>query len=422
MLLLTSLGFYVLCIGLGLLLRISFVQPLPWLAFGNALHAHSHTLYFGWLGLAVTVLAYQAVGASRRSVLCAGIALTLVSAGSFVAFLHGGYSAPGIAVSTLALVVWAAIIRGFFKAARGQQALHLAFLRWGFLYIGLASLGAVMRTVLLAAKVSDPLLARLSVFAFLHCFGWFFALSAMGLLLRHLDQRGRLREDDKKWLRRTLPVIGVFAWTGFPLAVPGGAEGLLGLFSSIGAGVMVLACLPWVRAIWRGARPGAGNTSAASQDPTLGLALRMAAVWLALKLAMEVGGSLGLSSMAASLRQPVILYLHVELVGFVTLALLVPVAAALRRTLPAWALWAHTLGLAVMAAGLGLTSLLLLGLIGPVAALRPLEVLVPWAMHLSALGGAGIVAASFGFLLPARVRVTSPAGDGAGLVVTYPRS
>ncbi|NMO23650.1 hypothetical protein, partial [Pyxidicoccus fallax] len=45
-----SLAFYVLAIGLGLLLRVSFLQPLPWLHFGHALHAHSHTLYFGWAG------------------------------------------------------------------------------------------------------------------------------------------------------------------------------------------------------------------------------------------------------------------------------------------------------------------------------------------------------------------------------------
>ena len=396
-LLLTSLGFYALCTTLGLLLRYAFLQPLSWLEFGNALHAHSHTLYFGWLGLAVTVLAYRAVGASRRAIHLAGGALTVISVGSFVAFLHSGYSAPGIAVSTAALVVWAAIIRGFFKASSGQRGLHLSFLRWGFAYIGLASLGAVARTVLLAAKIDDPLLARLTVFAFLHCFSWFFALSSIGLLVHHLEGRNLLHEDDARWLQRTLPFIGVLAWTGFPLAVPGGAEGLLGLFSSLGALVMVVACLPWVRALWRASRRSAQSTPG---DAPLRLALRMTCVWLAFKLAMEVGGALGLSSMAAAVRQPVILYLHVELVGFVTLALLVPVCAALRRPLSVTALWLHTGGLAVMVAGLGLASLALLGVTAAHPVLEPLNAVVPWAMHLAALGGAGIVAAALLFLFP----------------------
>ena len=61
-----SLALYVLATSLGLLLRVSFIQPLPWLHFGHALHAHSHTLYFGWAGLGLLTLAYEQVGATGR--------------------------------------------------------------------------------------------------------------------------------------------------------------------------------------------------------------------------------------------------------------------------------------------------------------------------------------------------------------------
>jgi len=61
-----SLALYVLATSLGLLLRVSFIQPLPWLHFGHALHAHSHTLYFGWAGLGLLTLAYEQVGATWR--------------------------------------------------------------------------------------------------------------------------------------------------------------------------------------------------------------------------------------------------------------------------------------------------------------------------------------------------------------------
>ncbi|HZI14575.1 MAG TPA: hypothetical protein VE153_29680, partial [Myxococcus sp.] len=174
-----ALGFYVLATGLGLLLRTSFLQPMPWLRFGNALHAHSHTLYFGWAGLGLLALAYEQVGARGRGPGRVLAALAITSALTFVAFLHGGYSAPGIAVSTLALGVWAAAVAVWWKKARGASGLEVSFLRAGMLYVLVALAGAVARVVLLATKWGTPFHAQLSVFVFLHGFAWFFLFSTL---------------------------------------------------------------------------------------------------------------------------------------------------------------------------------------------------------------------------------------------------
>ena len=379
-----ALGFYVASVLVGLALRVEFVRPLGLFDFGNALHAHSHTLYFGWLGLGIVTLAFRAVGASAKATLWAGASLSVVTAAGFVSFLEGGYSVPSIVLSTLTLFVWGGIAVAFFRAARGQKGVWLSFIRTGFAYIALAALGASGRVVLLATGANAPLEGKLAVFAFLHCFGWFFAFSTVGLLLRHLESLGV--KLDTTWLKRALPLLAATAWLGFPLGVPGGAEGLLGVAARVGVVVAAAACLTWVVALASAARQLRGPVRAA---------VWLCAGWLGLKLLMEGVGATGLVPHAAALRHPVILYLHVELVGFITTALFIPLLSMLRRPFGA-GLWLHTGGLAVMAFGLALLSGAMMGI--PLLS----ATFVP-ALWLSAIGGAGIVAAGVLYLLPVRL-------------------
>src|SRR5690554_4229815 len=63
-----SLGIYVLATSLGVLMRFSYLTPMPWLPFAHAIHAHSHTLYFGWVGLALLALAFRLVDDEGKAV------------------------------------------------------------------------------------------------------------------------------------------------------------------------------------------------------------------------------------------------------------------------------------------------------------------------------------------------------------------
>lgn len=63
-----SVGFYVLALALGLVLRVFFVAPFGGLVFQNAVHAHSHTLYFGWGALGILALAFDRLRASGKGV------------------------------------------------------------------------------------------------------------------------------------------------------------------------------------------------------------------------------------------------------------------------------------------------------------------------------------------------------------------
>jgi hypothetical protein len=396
-----ALGFYVLATGLGLLLRTSFLQPMPWLRFGNALHAHSHTLYFGWAGLGLLALAYEQVGARGRGPGRVLAALAITSALTFVAFLHGGYSAPGIAVSTLALGVWAAAVAVWWKKARGASGLEVSFLRAGMLYVLVALAGAVARVVLLATKWGTPFHAQLSVFVFLHGFAWFFLFSTLGLLLAHARARG-VRVEERS-LRASLWVLACTAWLGSPLGVAGGDTGLLGMLARTAALVGAAAGVVWVRALWRMARGLLGAEA---------VAWRCLAGWYALKVMMEAAGALGLATWAARARQPTLLYLHVLLVGFVSLGLLVPLLKRLGRPLSR-GLLLHNTGLLGMAGGLALLG----------AGTGGLAWAAPWLAHgypLAAMGAVSIVLAGLLWLVPGvpaflRVHRSPPAGARASL-------
>ncbi|MCP3142057.1 hypothetical protein [Pyxidicoccus xibeiensis] len=374
-----ALGFYLLATALGLLLRVAFVQRVAGLDFSHALHAHSHTLYFGWVGLAVFVLAFERVGARGRAVSAVLWSIAAISLASFLSFLEGGYSRASIIISSVALGVWLAAAALWWRRARGRQGVDVAFLRVGVVYLVLAVAAALARVGLMVAKVGGPQGGRLAVFAFLHCFAGFFLFCLMGLLVAEAPRLGA-RFDEAR-LRRQLCVMAPLAWLTFPLGVEGGASGGLGLVARAAALVLLYPGALWAWNLWRAAE-GAGRTVRGG--------LRWLAVWFVLKLGMEGAGALGLAAWAVRARHPTILFLHVVLLGVITGGLLLLVLPRLGRSLSP-ALTLHHLGLAGMSTGLALTSLAGLGL---PALVRP-------GLLLAAAGGGGIVLACLGFTLGA---------------------
>ncbi len=398
----TALGYYLLATGLGLLLRAAFVTPLlSWLPFGKALHAHSHTLYFGWVGLAVFALAFDRLGPLGRAERWALGLIHAISLASFVAFLHGGYARPAIIVSALSLGVWLYAAGLLARRLRGKEGVGFAYLRVGLVYLALAVVGALSRVGLLVAGVKDARLGQLTVFAFLHCFAWFFVFGVIGLLVLHAPALGV--HFGERPLRRQLKWMGALAWLTFPLGVVGGSEGALGWVARAAALGLVYPGLLWVRTLLQAARPAERPVRAA---------LQWVALWFLLKVLMEGAGGLGLAELATRLRHPAILFLHVLLLGVVSGGLLLPLLLQMgRRPLPRLGLHLHHGGLAVMSAGLGLSAA------APAGWLPGGTLLLRAGLLLAAAGGAGTVLAGGSFALAAwgrGKRVAQVEGESRG--------
>jgi hypothetical protein len=371
-----ALGFYALAICLGVVLRVAFVHPLPWLHFGHALHAHSHTLYFGWAGLAVFALAFRHIGARDRLVQAVLVAIVVLAGATFVAFLSGGYATPGLVVSGLSLPIWITAALVFWRRARGDRRIETTYLRVGVVYLLASFLGAGARVAFLVTGVDDPLLPQLAVFGFLHLFACFFQLAVTGLVAGVAQRAGA--PLDPVLLRRQLLIYAPLAWLTFPLGVAGGGEGMLGLVARAAALGLIV---PGLMLVWN--LLGAARRAHAP----LAAGLRGMAAWVTLQVVLEGAGAL-VGTDVVAFRTPVVLFLHVALVGVVTTGLALALFAGRAR------LVAHHVGLAVMVVGLGLSSAPAVGL--PAAWLGP-------GQWLSLAGGAIIAAAGLAWLVRATV-------------------
>lgn len=340
-----SLGIYVLAMMLGLLMRLAFVTPMPWLPFAHAIHAHSHTMYFGWVGLGILALAFRMNGDEAPFVRRLLGTIGVLAVVTFVSFLNGGYTPLSIVLSTTFLFIWAGALVRWWRGARGRSGLAYTYLRVGMVYLLIASMGAWGRMVVLALHVKEPIWGRLAVFAFLYNFGWFFVFGVVGLLIAWAPKWNIVLNE--RLLRWHLWAAAPVAWLTFPLGVPGGASfGVLGVTARVAAALLLVPGALLTLALVRGATTGRG---------AMKQAFGWLAFWYGLKTLLELGGALGLSHVAVATRHPAILYLHVFLLGFVTLALLLPVLAELKRPLGA-TLSVHNAGLVVMTLGLGVLS------------------------------------------------------------------
>ena len=282
-------------------------------------HAHSHLMYFGWVTPALFALIAQrlfSLGRAERAggrVIGAAFGLALLS---FPAFLLYGYGPAqvgsariplSVIASGLNVLAWYAFAAVYLYARRSAAGTALVRqLDVAVAFLVLSTLGAWGLPVVVATGGSEAVQSALT-HLFLDAFseGWF-VLGVLGLAVADAT----LNETSARVVRAASWVVAagvpfVFA-LGMPsvhvpatFAVLARVGGVL-----VGGGLLVAAAALWprVRRLWR-----------------------VALVLLAVKAAGQVGVALWPGGGWAGLPAFRILYLHLMLLGFVTLGL---VAAA----------------------------------------------------------------------------------------------
>ena len=338
----------------------------------NVRHAHSHLMYFGWATPALFALIARrlpALGGREvphvRRVIGATFALALLSFPSFLLFGYGPAEVGGarlplsVIASALNVLAWYAFAAVYLRARRdAPPSPALRVLDLAVLFLVLSTMGAWGLPVVVATDGSDALKAALT-HLFLDAFseGWF-VLGVLGLAAvqaRVTDARGRVLRIASWAVAAGVPFV--FALGMAPALVPPTFAALARLGGVlVGGGLLVAVAVlaPRVGGLWRVA---------------LGL--------LALKASGEVAVAAWPDGGWAALPAYRILYLHLMLLGFVTLGLV----AAARDTWGARA----TRGAGGMAVAVGL---LLVSLV-PLTPLWPSVwggAWVPWAVAACALG------------------------------------
>jgi hypothetical protein len=327
--------------GVGVVMRFELLGVGTGIQFDHLLHAHSHTLYFGWAGLGVLTLAIGLLSAPSVALVRTAAFLALLLPGIFIGFLAFGYNPVTIAISTVVMCGWYVAAWQWWRRARTLTGLDFSYLRAGIAYLVGSSLGIWALAFLQATGTGTGLSETLAIHAFLLGFAWFVVLSIIGLIAALAPGLGL--ELDEASLRRALIWWVPLAIVTFPLGVVGGPEvDWLGPLARVAGIALVYPAWLLVRGLWVGAI-----------GSPLRVSWRIVAVWFgAAALATAAAGVFGSQVLIAAGRQGVVIYLHVLLVGFVSTSLFTLLANPSGRVLGA-----HHLALAVMVAGLGLAGL-----------------------------------------------------------------
>lgn len=337
---------------LGVWLRSAFVwayNPGPF-SWGNLIHAHSHTAYFGWAGLGLMGLMLAVLpGLTGRPVADSAALRWLLRlapwavGGALVTFAWAGYGGPSIAFSTLNEVLWFLFASLFWREVRERPIRQWPPALWlmgaAVLLLLLSALGTlvvVLATVIL--QTSDPVLGNLGLYLFLQAYGdgWL-EVGLMGVAAALAT--GAL-PDRRLAGWQAVAMLLLMAPAALRLLAPFGLSGpllTLGILAGVGLGLAQLAYLWNMR---QAVLPGPARPW-----------WLLAAAALSLKALLEGVPLLPGWEAMAQVRNLVVGFLHLKLLLVVSSAMIGALAlrgAAVSR----WLCWLFALSSGAMVAAL----------------------------------------------------------------------
>lgn len=313
--------FIVAC--LGVTLRYKILYPLPFVDQKHLLHGHSHFAFAGWITQALMVLLVWYLVKQQgdhlykkyKWLLYANLFTAL---GMLIAFPIEGYGLFSIIFSTASILVSYAFAFLYWRSLNntpGSRVTH-AWFKAAVLFNALSSLGAFALTVMMINNVSHQKGYLAAEYFYLHFQynGWFF-FACMGLLnafiSRHTNSEKKLMNIFRLFVFAVVPAYFLSAlWMDIP-----GWVYVLVVLAAIAQviGWVQLVTLIQKKRAWL--YPKIATVSK--------YILACSAVALSVKLLLQLGSTIpSLSDLAFGFRPIVIGYLHLVLLGVVSLFLL----------------------------------------------------------------------------------------------------
>lgn len=308
---------------LGVLMRYKILYSLPFIDQKNLLHGHSHFAFSGWITqtLMVLLVAYLSKETGKdefisyKKLLLANL---ITAYGMLVAFPIQGYGMVSIFFSTLSVFISYTFAYRFWKDLNKivtQSVAHYWF-KAGLLLNVFSSIGTFGLAFMMANKITDQEWYLAAVYFYLHFQynGWFF-FTCMGLF--HVILPTQIISDKKFkkifWLFALASVPAYFLSTLW-LSLPWWVYSLVVLASFS----QVIAWIILVRAFFTHRK--IIITTVRKEAKWL---LWLSAAALTIKLLLQMGSTIpSLSQLAFGFRSIVIAYLHLVLLGVITMFLL----------------------------------------------------------------------------------------------------
>lgn len=322
-----SLLFFLITALSGVLMRAFPYFPNFFIPYDHILHAHSHIALLGWAFLGVFViflkLEWERI-AKRRQAMIICFTLFVVSLCMFFAFLGQGYGFISILFSTLHIFAeyWAVIfIYRYIKRNRYLPKLSSLYYKGALLALIISSFGPYSLAIISANGWKDGALYDMSIYFYLHFQynGWL-TLFLIGLLITILSSQKI--QFKQRYLKLGFWLYFFSLFPGYLLSVLW-VEGLtsfanvLAAAGSIGQWIGVL----FILFAFHGYKKYFSKLEA--------FGLKITFLLLFLKSTSELGLiSPVLAELVYDTRSVVIGYLHLTLLGFISIFILTQFALA----------------------------------------------------------------------------------------------
>lgn len=304
---------------LGFVMRYKIVFPLSWIDQKHVLHAHSHFAFSGWITQLLMVFLISSLqekdGALRRykPILKANL---VTAYGMLLSFPFQGYGWISISFSTASIFVsyWFAWM--FWKDINRQLLPAANWFKAALFFLVISSFGAFGLSVMMANQWINQQWYLAAVYFFLHFQynGWFF-FACMGLLFTMLSQHfPTLKYQQRIFRFFALSCIPAYClsvlWLSLSLWVY--------IFIAIAAIAQVAGCFYLWKMIVAQKQYFKREWPRMAQRTGL-----LAFLALAIKLLLQLFSTIpSLSDLAFGFRPIVIGYLHLVLLGIISLFLL----------------------------------------------------------------------------------------------------
>jgi hypothetical protein len=308
--------------AIGVVLRYKIAYSLPFIDQKHLLHGHSHFAFAGWVTHALMILLLQYLAKQQdenalkkyKWVINANL---ITAYGMLISFPIQGYGLFSIIFSTLSIFVSYAFAVIFWKDLNKlpQKNISHWWMKAGLLFNALSSIGAFSLAFMMATKTVHQNWYLAAIYFFLHFQynGWFF-FGCMGLATAKFFLNVSLQVQKKIFWLFAAACVPAYVLSALWLPIPSWAYVIvvLAAFSQVIGWLLVIQQI----------KKQSGFIKSIVASNILWILL-LSCIALSIKFLLQLGSTVpSLSTLAFGFRPIVIGYLHLILLGVITLFLL----------------------------------------------------------------------------------------------------
>lgn len=305
---------------LGVFLRWQFISPTTGTNYSFFLHGHSHVMFLGWIfNVLYIAFCHNHVSITQQSTLRKlFIALQMLVVAMLISFPMQGYGFYSILFSTLHTFGALAFVILFFRKTRGNNLLSAWLARVALLLFALSTAGPFALGYIIANHLGQSDWYFYAIYFYLHFqYNGFFIFGVLSLVFNQFERKGI--PFDRLKAKRFGFITAMICLPTYLLSTLWSQPGMVfNWIGGISAVFQLLACyylLPIV--IQRSAIVNKFNKTSV-------ILLCVSLIAFVIKLILQIVSAFPVvAQMAYELRPVVIAYLHLVMIGMVSVLLFV---------------------------------------------------------------------------------------------------